>query len=323
MNWKKKLAAGTALTTLTAGTIYIINKSVNIIATRNNYLEQEPGNYYEWRFGKIFYTKKGNGSPILLIHSLNPGSSSYEWNKIENSLSKTNTVYSIDLLGCGRSDKPNVTYTSYLYVQLITDFIKHVISCKTDIIVSGESCPSVLLACHADQTIINKVLMVNPPDLKSMTAVPTKRTKILKYLINSPFVGTMLYNILNTRNAIETLFESEYFYDPANVDPHYVDVYFETAHSCNGRGKHLLSCIKGRYTNSSILHCLKSLNNSIFIISGNGNPENKKIADQYKEQLPSIETVVINKTKQMPQFEDSNVFMEHVNILFDLELNES
>lgn len=321
MNWKKKLAAGTALTALTAGTIYLINKSINFVATRNNYLEQTPGNYYEWRFGKVFYTKKGSGSPILLIHDLKSGSSSYEWNKIENSLSKTNTVYSIDLLGCGRSDKPDITYTSYLYVQLITDFIKHVISSKTDIIATGESCSSVLLACHVDDSIINKILMVNPPDLKSMTAIPTKRTKILKHLINSPFVGTMLYNILNTRNSIETAFESDYFYDPANIDPHYIDIYVETAHLCNGRGKHLFSCVKGRYTNSSILHCLKSLNNSIFIIAGNGDSENKKIADQYKEQLPSIEVVTINKTKALPHLEDANVFLEHVSILFDLDLN--
>lgn len=322
MNWKKKLAAGTALTALTAGTIYVINKSINFIATRNNYLEQTPGNYYEWRFGKIYYTKKGSGSPILLIHDLKPGASSYEWNKVENTLAKTNTVYSIDLLGCGRSDKPNLTYTSYLYVQLITDFIKHVISSKTDIIVSGESCPSVILACHVDESIIDKIIMVNPPDLKTMTAVPTKRTKILKHLINSPFVGTMLYNILNTKNSIQTLFETEYFYDPANVESHYISLYHETAHLCAGRGKYLFSCIKGRYTNSSILHCLKSLNNSIFIIAGAGDSELKRTAEQYKEQLASIEVVPINKTKALPQLEDANVFLEHVSILFDIDLEK-
>ena len=92
------------------------------------------GSYYEWKFGKIYYTKKGDGKPLLLIHDLTTSSSAYEWNKVIDKFSKTNTVYCLDLLGCGRSDKPNLTYTNYLYVQLLTDFIKHVIGDKTDII---------------------------------------------------------------------------------------------------------------------------------------------------------------------------------------------
>ena len=52
---------------------------------------------------------------------------------------KDHTVYTIDLLGFGRSEKPNLTYTNYLYVQLVTDFIQNIIGEKTDIIASNES----------------------------------------------------------------------------------------------------------------------------------------------------------------------------------------
>lgn len=85
--------------------------------------------------------RKGIWSSSTLIHNLDVCSSSYEWKNIEDALSKTNTVYSIDLLGCGCSDHPILTYTNFLYVQLVTDFIKHVIGEKTDIIVSYDSSP--------------------------------------------------------------------------------------------------------------------------------------------------------------------------------------
>ena len=40
---------------------------------------------YEWRFGKIRYTKKGTGTPVLLLHDLTEGSSIYEYHKLFDS----------------------------------------------------------------------------------------------------------------------------------------------------------------------------------------------------------------------------------------------
>ena len=65
--------------------------------------------------------------------------SSMEWDKVIDTLSREHTVYTIDLLGCGKSDKPAITYTCYLYVQLLTDFIRDIIGEKTDIVATGAS----------------------------------------------------------------------------------------------------------------------------------------------------------------------------------------
>ena len=35
----------------------------------------------------------------------------------------------------------------------------------------------------------------------------------------------------------------------------------------------------------NISHCLESLTNSIFIVTGNGNPENVSVADMYKNKM--------------------------------------
>ena len=80
------------------------------------------------------------------VHDLTVYSSAYEWNKIIDKLAENHTVYALDLLGCGRSEKPKITYTNYLYVQLISDFIKNVIHEKTDVVASGFSSSFTLLA---------------------------------------------------------------------------------------------------------------------------------------------------------------------------------
>ena len=62
------------LTTLTGISIYGINKTISISSSMKNLLRTDRGNFFNWRYGNIFYTKQGKGSPILLIHDLNPES---------------------------------------------------------------------------------------------------------------------------------------------------------------------------------------------------------------------------------------------------------
>ena len=128
---KQKIKTGIFMTALAVGSLHIINRFAQSFATVKNLLDKHKGNFYDWRFGQIYYTKTGTGSPLLLVHDLAPAASSYEWNLLLKDLSANHTVYCIDLLGCGRSDKPNLTYTNYFYVQLINDFIEHVIQKKT------------------------------------------------------------------------------------------------------------------------------------------------------------------------------------------------
>lgn len=317
MSWKKNLAITTALIGTTAASIHVINKLIYFSATLDNLLNNPSETYYEWKFGKIYYTKQGEGKPLLLIHDLNTYSSACEWSAVIKSLSKTNTVYTIDLLGCGRSDKPNVTYTNYLYVQLITDFIKHVIGDKTDVIATGESGSFVLGACHNDDSIIDRIIMINPEDIRSIAKIPSKRNKVLTKLINLPIVGTLLYNILTTRKEIDSVFHMDYFYNQSKIDDGMVRTYYESAHSGDASSKYLFASLCGNYMTANIPHYLDSLTNSIFIIVGDGNPENEQYSRLYKSILPSIEVIKLDEAKHLPQLECPDLIVEQINILFD------
>ena len=127
---KKNIQHFVVLTALAAGTIHFVNRFIDITSEMKNILNPDNGNFFDWKNGKIYYTKRGTGTPLLLIHDLDPVCSSYEWSKVVRKLEKNHTVYTLDLIGCGRSEKPYLTYTNYLYVQLITDFIQNVIGEK-------------------------------------------------------------------------------------------------------------------------------------------------------------------------------------------------
>lgn len=316
---KKKLGVFVFLTTAATFTMHIINRIIQYTATIDNLLKNTEDNYYEWRYGKIHYQKYGSGKPLLLIHDTNSFSSAYEWNKVIKQLSKTNTVYAMDLLGCGLSEKPNLIYTNYLYVQLVTDFIKHIIGEKTDIVVTGSSSSFVLMACANSEDLIDQIIMVNPDSISNFAKIPTKRTKSLRFIINFPIIGTVLYNLLNTKGNIEKTFRSQYYYDPFKVEDTVIKTYYESAHIQNTRSKYLFSSIKGRYTNMNITHCLSAINNSIYVITGSSNIEYKISAEQFKSYIPSIEVITVDKAGYLPQLENPSEFVEQVNILLQIE----
>lgn len=302
------------LASLVTVTIHVMNKLTSSFSTIKDLLSCKDNQYYEWRFGKIRYLKKGTGAPLLLIHDLLAGSSLYEYKKLIDSLSKTNTIYAIDLLGYGLSDKPNMTYTNYLYLQLIHDFIKNVIGKKTNVVVSGDSAPITIMLAHNDPELLNKMILINPQSIYQLNQIPSKRTKILKLLIEFPVLGTFIYNLLTTREHFEKTFVTDYFYNPAKADSEFIDSYLESSHNNNSASKYSFASYVGRYTNVNILHALKELNHSIYIISGKEKENVMTLLDNYLYYNNSIEAVTIEKTKHLPQLEAAEDVLAQIEL---------
>ena len=319
MKKKKVLTLIATLTASTLAAITITNRILCKLATSDHYLDEDEGEYYDWRFGKIYYRKQGNGKPLLLLHDLDAESSGVEWKKVAAILAEKHTVYTVDLLGCGRSEKPNITYTNFLYVQMLTDFIKHIIGEKADVVATGESAAIAVMACANDENVIGKICMVNPLSLTELAKCPNKRTKTLKFLIEIPIIGTLLYNIIHSREAIDEKFVDKYLYDEDAVDYQMTKIYHESAHNENAHSKYLFASIKGGYTKTNIYHCIRKATNSICIISGQYDENSIEIAKQYQKHVPAIECMCIKDTKHLPQIEQPEEFAEQLDILFSAE----
>lgn len=315
-NPKKKIVTVTLLTALSGAAIYVLNKAISATSVMKNLLASEEKSCYEWQFGNIFYTKQGSGSPILLIHDLQCGSSGYEWKQIAPVLAKDHTVYCIDLLGCGRSAKPQITYTNFLYVQLITNFIRHVIGCPADVIATGLSASFAVTACNNTPEYFRKLMLINPEDLAKLNQIPGKRSKFLKGLIELPLIGTLLYNIITSRSNTELLFTENYYYNPFHRNPSDVDVYYESAHLGGGNGKYLLASLKGNYVNLNISHALRHVDNSIFIVGGAKEEGIEETIALYTSLNTSIEAELIPKSKHLPQLETPDALLEKISIFF-------
>ena len=314
---KKNIRQFALLTTLATGTIHIINRFISTTADMKNILTTSKGQFYNWKNGSIFYTKRGTGSPVLLVHSLDPICSSKEWTNLIKKLEKKHTVYTIDLLGCGRSDKPFLTYTSYIFVQLITDFINDVIGEKTDVITSNRSLSFVVLAHNNNKEIINKIIGINPPELESLKINPDKYASVRKTLLEIPILGTFVYHLFISNANITKTFRERFFAKPQLVSTKFIDAFYEGAHKQNSGGKYLMASIEGHYTDNSINHALEKLDIPLYLIQSRyGNHFVQKI-DEYCHMNDNIEAAYISNAKELPHLEVADKLYEIIDMFLN------
>ena len=82
---------------------------------------------------RVHYFVGGRGTPLLLVHGL--GARSEDWTAEMPAYAKNGfRVYAVDLLGCGRTDRPDIAYTIGEQVELIQGFLTAVHVEKADVI---------------------------------------------------------------------------------------------------------------------------------------------------------------------------------------------
>ena len=172
----------------------VFNSVVKAIGFINQKCSERQGNYFEWRHGKIFYTVSGRGTPVVVVHGLKPGDSGTKMVPTADSLALEHTVYNIDLLGFGQSEKPWITYTNYIYVLLLRDFITEVVGEKADVLAYEGSGLFTLQAKNVCPEQIGKVTLVDPCKRESIIC-PKHSALRIKSFIELPLYGTFLYNL--------------------------------------------------------------------------------------------------------------------------------
>lgn len=315
MKTKNKLLTLLILSASAATATAVLNKCIKLSATSKNLLADTKAHCYKWRFGNIHYTKTGTGKPLLLIHDLAAHASGCEWNQMISSLKDHYTVYAIDLLGCGRSEKPDLTYTNYLYVQMISDFIKSEIGHRTNVIASGASSALAVMACNNAPELFDQIMLINPDSLLMCSQIPNKHGKLYKFILDLPIIGTLLYHIATSKKAIKEEFTRDFFSNPYSVKTSLIDAYHESAH-LGDSPKSLYASVKCNYTKCNIINALKKINNSIYIVGGRDIENIDDMILEYQRYNPAIESSYIAHSKYLPQLENPSELLHTIQMFF-------
>lgn len=222
---------------LLAGAAVAVPATINaLIASRVGRAEQPlPGDlaYYDWVYGRVAYYRMGQGRPLVLIHNPNAGGSSWEWRKVFPELANHYTVFALDLLGFGLSDKPNVDYSGRMMGELVHDFLEDVIPAPASAIGSGLGASYLVNTAVRHPDRLQKLVLVNPTGMAAMAAPPVEA--VTWGVMRTPVLGTSVYNAMMSRQAMLEELRRHVYYDPAMVTDAVLNDLYTFAHQPGSR----------------------------------------------------------------------------------------
>lgn len=302
---------------LTIGAIYAFNKIHYFYAVKNRLLTARPENFFVWRGLRVYYTEKGSGSPVLLIHAAHPAASAYEWNEIEDRLAKNHKVYTLDLPGCGRSDKPVLQYTSALYAAVIKDFVTTMSLTNAAAVASNLSAPITILANACEPGLFSSITLISPPSVSALSKLPSSWSRLKLKIMSLPVLGSFIYNLTYTRQQIDLQFSERYFYNPFHDTEELVNHYFESAHLSYGNGYALSASIAGNLLNIDIRYAARNTDIPVLILEGEAIPKRNYIIDEWEALNSRFEVITIEHTRELPHLEEPEKVVRHIANFLD------
>nr|AYD75964.1 pheophytinase isoform 2 [Zoysia japonica]AYD75965.1 pheophytinase isoform 2 [Zoysia japonica] len=173
---------------------------------------------WTWRGMRVNYLVRGHGPPLLLVHGF--GASVLHWRRNIGVLSESHTVYAIDLLGFGASDKPaGFAYTMETWAQLILDFLDEVV--KRPVVLVGNSVGSlacVIAASEDTRGAVRGLVLLNcAGGMNNKAIVDDWRIKLLlpllwliDFLLKQRPIASALFQRVKDRNNLKDILLSVY-----------------------------------------------------------------------------------------------------------------
>jgi pimeloyl-ACP methyl ester carboxylesterase len=237
-----------------------------------------PGTYWQWRGQSIYYVhagqKAGSHPPLLLVHGF--GASTDHFRKNIAQLSQEFEVWAIDLLGFGRSAKPDWQYGGDLWCDQLSDFIEQVIG--TPVVLAGNSLggyASLCVAAQRPQWAAGLVLLNSAgPFTETQPKEPPNPLKKLisgftRNLFLQPWASFFLFQYVRRKGMIRKTLKQVYLDQSAVTDQLVEDIYRP---SCDvGAEKVFASVFKSRQ-GEKVDVLLQQMQCPLLILWGEGDP---------------------------------------------------
>src|SRR5919206_1452874 len=261
MRWRKAVIAGGAAIGAVAAFNALARRGV---APPASFIGGEEG-WFDWHGHRIFYTRRGGGTPLLLIHSVHPAASSFEWRSNVDALAESHTVYTIDLLGFGCSDRPDVRYSARLYLHLIDDFGRYVIGAPCTLIASSLSAAYAAVLAARDPARYPALVLICPTGLSRQHEPAGAGGDFARLVVDAPVVGTALFNTPGSPASPRPFLKRAYA-DDSLVTEELIDVYFATSHQPGAR--FAPAALVSQHLNIDVRDALRRLAQPLLLVWG-------------------------------------------------------
>jgi pimeloyl-ACP methyl ester carboxylesterase len=296
MRWRNVMLGGGAA----IGAAAAFNAAVAGDGPLPNPLGGEEGEW-RWRGHRIAWTRRGSGPAVLLVHAIHAAAWSYEWRHAVDRLAERHTVWTLDLLGFGRSDRPAVRYSAALYVALLDDFTREVVVEPCALVGSSLGGAYTVALAARDAGRFPALVLVCPTGVRQLAWPPNAATDAARTLLESPLVGEALFNALVSRPSMR-LFLEQTFATDGYVTPALLDAYHAAAHRPGAR--YAPAAFVGMRLNLNVRDALRRLEQPLLLTWGEQAREvPKSELALYRELRPDAEVAMFDPSGSLPHDE--------------------
>jgi pimeloyl-ACP methyl ester carboxylesterase len=288
--------------------------------------------FYTWKTYRCAYqVYPGDDSqiPLVLIHPIGVGLSGNFWYRFCKEwyqAGNTNPIYNPDLLGCGDSDMPRVTYTPQDWAEQVLFFIKTVVKKPVIIVTQGALFPLAIKLVQLDQELppgetswIHKLALSGPPGWKIMTreGSPVQNKLRWNLLFDTP-LGTAFYRYARSRKFLKSFSIKQLFENPDSVDENWLNMLEKGA--ANLETRHAVFAFLAGFWREDYEQAIASIQQPTLVVIGQ-NTSNisreglKETPDErlaaYLNALPNGKGVKINGRNVLP-YETTAEFVQAI-----------
>ena len=309
--WGKLFLSGGALLGAVAAYNAYARRGVDRLS---NLIGGEEGGW-SWRGWRIAFTKRGSGPAVLLIHGIHAAAWSYEWRQTVDYLARDFTVYTIDLLGFGRSDRPAIRYSARLYIALISDFVAQVIGGNCALVANSLSAAYAIILGARDPHRFPAVTLIAPTGLTRLNGPAGVRGDAERVGLRVPVAGTAAFNALVSRRSLRKYLEYVYASNTLVTDE-LIDVYYDTSHQPGA--KYAPSAFIAGDLNIDVRRALRRLHQPALLFWG----EEAQFAPVqeirgFRTLKPDFDVHILSPAGDLPQDERADEF----NVILSTWLN--
>ena len=255
-----------------------------------HHVQSVPGDYWQWRGHSIYYVQAGEKNhkpPLLLVHGF--GASTDHWRKNIAQLKDNFQVYAVDLLGFGRSAKPNLEYSGNLWRDQLHDFITEVV--KQPVVLAGNSLggyASLCLAALRPSSAAGLILINSAGPFSDVTSSkPNLVQKISGWLFKQPWATYLLFQYLRRPSIIRKTLEKVYLDKSMITDRLVEDIYRP---SCDRGAPQVFAAVFKSPQGEKVDHLLKQLQSPLLMIWGEADPwmNSTQRGAKFREYYPNL-----------------------------------
>jgi pimeloyl-ACP methyl ester carboxylesterase len=238
---------------------------------------------------------------VLLLHGIHAGASSYEWRSTIDALAARHTVYVLDLLGFGRSARPNVRYTPALYQAFLADVMAKLGHGPLAVVASSLSAAYVVALAARDPRHIAALALIGPAGVGQLREAASTGQAATQLLLDAPIVGTAFYNALTSPVSMREFLEERYANDRLVTDE-LVEEYVQNARQPGA--KHAVAAFVSGRLNVDIRNALRRVRHPLLILWGDQARTNSvQNAHAFRVLKPDAEWALVSDAGDLPHDE--------------------